>query len=89
MVTRGEPIRTCVGCRARDLRARLTRVVVEHGALRVDRACRAPGRGAYLHGRDACLDAFARKGGFVRSLRCVIPKTEREMLRDRFAEEQA
>jgi predicted RNA-binding protein YlxR (DUF448 family) len=88
-VVRGEPIRTCVGCRARDLRVRLARVVVEHGALCVDRTRHAPGRGAYLHTRGACLEAFARKGGFVRSLRCVIPKSDREMLRDRFAEEQA
>ena len=88
-MTRGEPIRTCIGCHARDLRARLARVIVERGALRVDRGRSAPGRGAYLHARGACLEAFARKGGFVRSLRCVIPKADREMLRDRFAEEQA
>jgi hypothetical protein len=89
LMARAEPIRTCVGCRARDLRTRLARVVVEQGVLCVDRTRRAPGRGGYLHARRACLEAFARKGGFVRSLRCVIPRAEREMLRDRFAEEQS
>ena len=81
------PIRTCVGCRARDARALLARFVVARGTLALDATARAPGRGAYLHPRRACLEAFARKGGFVRSLRCVIPKAEREMLRDRFAQE--
>ncbi len=47
------------------------------GALVVDADKRAPGRGAYLHARATCLEAFAHQGGFVRSLRCVIPKTER------------
>ncbi len=28
--------------------------------------------------RGTCLEAFARRGGFVRSLRCVIAKAERE-----------
>ena len=81
-----EPIRTCVGCRERDRREMLTRVVARDGTLAIDADKRALGRGAYLHARAACLDAFARQGGFVRSLRCVIPKTERAALRAGFPE---
>jgi len=83
------PVRTCVGCRARDVRTRLVRVVAERGTLAIDGCGRAPGRGAYLHAQPACSEAFARKSGFVRSLRCVIPKAERDALRDRFAERWA
>ena len=78
---RGEPIRTCVGCRERDARAVLARLVVRDGRLVVDRTTGADGRGAWMHARAACLEAFSRKGGFVRSLRCVIPKPERVALR--------
>src|SRR5436190_24127777 len=81
-----EPIRTCVGCRARDRRATLTRVVARDGALVVDDAKRAHGRGAWVHRARACLDAFARRGGFVRSLRSVIAKSERESLLARLPE---
>jgi predicted RNA-binding protein YlxR (DUF448 family) len=81
-----EPIRTCVGCGARDRRAELTRLVARAGALEIDAARRATGRGAYLHARAACTKAFARRGGFVRSLRCVIAKVERELLLARLPE---
>ena len=83
---RREPIRTCVGCRIPDVRSALLRVVARDGALAVDRAGRLGGRGAYLHVSDACVAAFARRGGFVRSLRCVVAKPERVMFRARFPE---
>jgi uncharacterized protein len=83
-----QPIRSCIGCRARDRRGALTRLVARDGRLEVDRAGRAPGRGAWVHARAACLDAFARRGGFVRALRCVIPKPERAALRVLFSEER-
>jgi len=78
------PIRTCVGCRARDARVHLVRFVAHAGAI--VHAARLNGRGAYVHPRRACLEAFARRGGFVRSLRCVVPKLEREAFRARFPE---
>ncbi|MBI3769495.1 MAG: YlxR family protein [Deltaproteobacteria bacterium] len=82
------PVRTCLGCRERDMRAALTRVIARDGRLEVDIAKRAPGRGAWMHARATCIEAFARRGGFVRALRCVIPKSERAVLRARFSEVQ-
>jgi len=79
-------MRTCVGCRERDVRATLTRLTARDGQLHVDLDKRAPGRGAWVHARATCLEAFARRGGFVRSLRCVVAKPEREMFRARFPE---
>jgi len=81
-----EPVRTCVGCRTRDARSALVRVVARDGVLVVDRVGTSMGRGAYFHHRDACVASFARRGGFVRSLRCVVAKPEREMFRARFPE---
>ena len=81
-----EPIRTCLGCRAREAQSALVRVVAHDGALVVDARRRLPGRGGYFHRADACLATFARRGGFVRSLRCVVAKPEREMFRARFPE---
>ena len=52
----------------------------------IDRVGSRSGRGAYFHHRDACVATFARRGGVVRSLRCVVAKPEREIFRARFPE---
>jgi len=78
-----------LGCRTRDVRSALVRVVARDGALFVDRAGRLAGRGGYFHGGDTCIETFARRGGFVRSLRCMVAKPEREMFRARFPEVHA
>lgn len=88
MATIARPVRTCVGCGVRDTRAALTRLVARDGRLEIDRPKHAPGRGAWMHARATCLEAFARRGGFVRALRCVIPKPERAALRAQFSEVQ-
>jgi predicted RNA-binding protein YlxR (DUF448 family) len=84
-----EPVRTCLGCRARAARYTLVRVVARDGSLVVDPAGRLGGRGGYFHVDRTCVAAFSRRGGFVRSLKCVVPKPERESFRARFPEVQA
>ena len=83
---RHQPVRTCVGCRARDERSALVRIVARDGGLVPDHDGRLGGRGAYLHARGDCMENFARRGGFVRSLRCVVAKPERERFRVQFPE---
>ena len=68
------PVRTCVGCRKRELAVELLRVVaVDDGngecAVTVDSARKLPGRGAWLHPDPQCLDAAIRRRAFVRALR--------------------
>ena len=67
------PVRTCVGCRKRELAVELLRVVAVDGngeqAVTVDQARKLPGRGAWLHPERACLDAAIRRRAFVRALR--------------------
>ena len=68
--------RTCVGCRRRDDRSALLRVVAEwddtgeHFARVVpDPRLRLPGRGAWLHPTPECLDLALRRKAFGRALR--------------------
>ena len=68
--------RTCVGCRRRDVRSALLRVVAEwndtgeHVARVVaDPRLRLPGRGAWLHPTPECLDLAVRRKAFGRALR--------------------
>src|SRR4051794_25602498 len=68
-----KPVRTCIGCRKRELAVELLRVVAVDGngerAVTVDQARRLPGRGAWLHPEQACLDAAIRRRAFARALR--------------------
>lgn len=70
---REEPVRTCVGCRQRDHRSVLVRVIVAEvgGAASVvpDPGRRLAGRGAWLHPDPTCLDAAERRRAFSRALR--------------------
>ena len=68
--------RTCVGCRRRDVRSELLRVVAEtddaggHIARAVvDPWLRLPGRGAWLHPTPECFDLAVRRRAFGRALR--------------------
>ncbi|WP_180275995.1 YlxR family protein [Mycobacterium celatum] len=68
------PVRTCVGCRKRELAVELLRVVaVSSGngkyAVIVDTAGNLPGRGAWLHPSPQCTREAIRRGAFTRALR--------------------
>jgi uncharacterized protein len=72
----------CVGCRGRDDRSRLLRVVLEPDdmepddpfmVLVPDPSRRLPGRGASLHLAPGCLDLAERRRAFARALRVQGP----------------
>ena len=70
------PVRTCVGCRARDLRSNLVRLVVDRTAaapaVTVDPDASAPGRGAWLHPQLHCLDRAITRRALARALRVPV-----------------
>lgn len=68
------PVRTCIGCRKRELAVELLRLVAvatDNGqtAVVVDATGHHPGRGAWLHPDDHCLTAAVRRRAFPRALR--------------------
>jgi predicted RNA-binding protein YlxR (DUF448 family) len=64
------PERSCVGCRRRDRRDVLLRIVRSaNGTLRVDPSASAPGRGAYVHRDPRCVEAAFVRDGLSRALR--------------------
>lgn len=70
----GGPVRTCIGCRKRELAVELLRVVAVsmgngQSAVTVDTSGSHPGRGAWLHPVDRCLAAAVRRQAFARALR--------------------
>jgi uncharacterized protein len=76
------PERTCVGCRVRDGKRSLVRVVrTADGAIEIDPSARAAGRGAYVHASAACVDRALRHGALGRALRTSIAPDEARKLR--------
>jgi predicted RNA-binding protein YlxR (DUF448 family) len=68
------PVRTCVGCRKRELTVDLLRVVArENGpkgwVIVPDPRRRLPGRGAWLHPHTGCLSNAERRRAFGKALR--------------------
>ncbi|WP_354255288.1 YlxR family protein [Agrococcus sp. UYP10] len=53
-------IRTCLGCRARTEPAHLVRIVGAGGAAVVDPDRRLPGRGAWVHPTQQCVERAVR-----------------------------
>ena len=69
-----EPQRTCVACRQEAGKRALIRIVRDAaGDAMVDRAGRAPGRGAYLHHDPACLETARKRRALERSLGVTVP----------------
>ncbi|AWT45831.1 MULTISPECIES: YlxR family protein [Streptomyces] len=63
------PERTCVGCRERAAKTDLLRIVAIKGECVPDPRGTLPGRGAYLHPAQVCLDQAVRRRAFTRALR--------------------
>ena len=62
----------CAGCRERDNKADLLRIVARDGVGVVDPAQTLPGRGVYLHPSRDCLDRAVKRRSMGRSLRAEI-----------------
>ncbi|MGH3723031.1 MAG: YlxR family protein [Mycobacterium sp.] len=69
----GQPVRTCVGCRGRELAVDLVRVVAvlasDDREVVVDVHCKLPGRGAWLHRSAQCYHLAVKRRAFGRALR--------------------
>ena len=68
-----EPARTCLGCRSRDDRSALLRVVARDGRVVPDQSASLPGRGAWVHPTAACVEAAVKRRAFGRALRHEHP----------------
>jgi hypothetical protein len=84
-----EAVRTCVGCRSRALRSSLLRVVVRNSEIVADTSATLPGRGAWLHPVDECLDLALKRRAFGRALKAeaaLDPTAIRAALREQAEE---
>ena len=65
----GTPIRTCVGCRQRELQNKLIRIVLSENRAIPATDSAVPGRGAYLHPNPECINAAVSRKLLSRALK--------------------
>lgn len=68
-------VRTCTGCRRKDEKGRMLRVVRTDQGVAVDPRQVKPGRGAYVHHDAECMELAVKRGGLARTLRAHVPPT--------------
>jgi predicted RNA-binding protein YlxR (DUF448 family) len=73
LVRSAPAIRTCVGCRAREAKSDLLRLVAVGGDIVPDPKARLSGRGAYLHPSQECFELAQRRRALPRALRQPAP----------------
>ena len=82
-----EPVRTCVGCRARAPKSELLRIArAPDGGATPDLLATAPGRGAYVHRDPSCVHLATRTDAVGRTLRVRLDREELARLMGRIEE---
>ena len=64
-----DPVRTCLGCRARADQSTLLRVVERNGEVVADPSATMLGRGAWVHPTTECVETAITRKAFGRALR--------------------
>jgi predicted RNA-binding protein YlxR (DUF448 family) len=75
VVTKKEPLRTCIGCGEGKPKKELLRIVkTPEGEIMLDPCGRKNGRGAYICRNAACMEKAAKTRGLDRSFRENVPQ---------------
>ena len=88
MKTKAQPMRTCVGCGQSFVKKDLRRIAMNaEGQIHIDPTGKAPGRGAYICPKLACLEAAYKGRKLERSFRGPVSKEIYEALRTELSHE--
>lgn len=74
------PQRSCIVCRSKKDKRKLTRIVRRKGSLLIDPGGKADGRGAYLCGQPACWESAATGPALAIALSFELTDTDRQQL---------
>lgn len=89
MKKRKTPLRKCIGCGELKDKRELVRVVRNKaGEVSLDTTGKAPGRGAYICPKKACLELAIKNRGLNRSFKCEVPKAVYDKLLEEIATDE-
>lgn len=75
-------IRTCIGCRQKDDKGKLIRIVKnKNGEIKVDFEQKLDGRGAYICRRKDCFEKVIKRNKLKIALKTNISSIEYEKIR--------
>ena len=74
-----EHVRTCVGCRQRETRKLLIRLVLVNTKLTIDESKSLPGRGAWIHAKAACFKLATERKAFSRALKFQVEANDQDL----------
>ena len=80
MASGRRPQRSCVVCRQKTDKRRLTRLVVADDSLQIDATGKMNGRGAYLCDNPSCWASSATGSQLARALRQELSDGDRDYL---------
>ena len=80
MAGKHRPQRTCVACRQKKDKRRLTRLVFADAKLRIDESGKRDGRGAYLCDSPICWEQAAARPMIDKALRVKLSHDDRAYL---------
>lgn len=87
MVQKKIPMRQCLGCREKLPKREMIRVVRSpEGEISLDFKGKAPGRGAYLCGKSACLKKARKSRAIERALEVSVPEEVYDALEQQMEE---
>lgn len=76
------PQRTCVICRDKTEKRRLTRLVRTNEGVFVDPTGKANGRGAYICDRSDCIQRAITSDALAKALRLGLTEADRQRIRE-------
>ncbi|HOV69979.1 MAG TPA: YlxR family protein [Clostridia bacterium] len=88
MKTKKIPMRMCTGCKQRNPKKEMIRVVRSaEGVVSIDKTGKASGRGAYICPKPECLQAAVKSKALERALETTIDTSLYEKLKEELAVE--
>lgn len=85
MTEKRVPLRTCIACRSEKSKKELYRIVKnKNGDIFLDKTGKSDGRGAYICGKQECLQKLRKARLLNKIFKCEVPDSVYEGIAEAF-----
>ena len=83
------PLRQCIGCMTQKAKKELIRIVkTKDGEIKIDKTCKAAGRGAYICDNIECFNKLKKKRGLNKTFQQEVNEEIYDNLRKELTEDE-